>query len=98
MPENLVIDDLLCLLSRERKRENQAQLDKLDSLRRLADMMSDVAFSYHEVCPICPGQQMLNTRRQVYLHLNSRDHKAKQQEAESFQDDAYSAIASTSLM
>ena len=61
-------------------------------------MMSEVALSYHEVCPICPGQQMLNTRRQVYLHLNSRDHKARQQEAESFQDDADSAIASTSQM
>ena len=73
-------------------------MDKLDSLRRLADMMSDVAFSYHEICPICPGQQMLNTRRQVYLHLNSRDHKARQQEAEGFQDDASFASASTYQM
>ena len=85
-------------LSRERKRENQAQLDKLDSLRRLADMMSEVALSYHEVCPICPGQQMLHTRRQIYLHLNSRDHLARQQKAESFQDDASSVSASTIQM
>ena len=61
----------------------------------MSDMMSDVALSYQEVCPICPGQQTLNTRRQVYLHLNSRVHLARQQEAESFQDDAGSAIAST---
>ena len=81
------------LLSRERKRENQAQLDKLDSLRGLADMMSEVALSYPEVCPICPGQQILNTKRQVYLHLNSRDHLAKQKEAESFQGDACSDSA-----
>ena len=94
MLENFIIDDLSCLLSRERKRENQAQLDKLDSLRGLADMMSEVALSYPEVCPICPGQQVLNTKRQVYLHLNSRDHKARQQEAEGFQDDASSASAS----
>ena len=94
MSENLIADDLSCLLSRERKRENQAQLDKLDSLRGLADMMSEVALSYPEVCPICPGQQSLHTRRQVYLHLNSRDHKARQQEAEGFQDDASSASAS----
>ena len=93
-----MIDDLLFLLSRERKRENQAQLDKLDSLKGMADMMSEVALSYPEVCPICPGQQILNTKRQVYLHLNSRDHKARQQEAESFQDDADSTSASTFQM
>ena len=95
MSENFIADDLSCLLSRERKRENQAQLDKLDSLRGLADMMSEVALSYPEVCPICPGQQILNTKRQVYLHLNSRDHKARQQEAEGFQDGASSASTST---
>ena len=92
MLENFIIDDLSCLLSRERKRDNQAQLD---SLRGMADMLSDVALSYPEVCPICPGQQVLNTKRQVYLHLNSRDHKARQQEAEGFQDGASSASPST---
>ena len=69
----------LFVLIRERKRENQAQVDKVLSLHRQADMFSNVALPYHEICPICPGQLMLNTRRQVYLHLNSEEHKAREE-------------------
>ena len=45
------------------------------SLYRQADMFSETALPYHEVCPICPGRLMLNTRRQVYLHLQSRENE-----------------------
>ena len=86
----------LFVLIRERKRENQAQVDKVLSLHRQADMFSNVALPYHEICPICPGQLMLNTRRQVYLHLKSTVH----QDREKFlglQDDA-SSTASSSRM
>ena len=82
-------------LSRERKLENQAQLDKLQSLYRQADMLSQVALPYHEVCPICPGQLMLNTRRQVYLHLQSTVHKAREKEFKGLQDDVSTASTST---
>ena len=85
-------------LSRERKLENQAQLDKLQSLHRQADMLSQVALPYHEVCPICPGQLMLNTRRQVHLHLQSTVHQAREKEVKGLQDDMSTASTSTSRM
>ena len=90
---------LLCycycsVISRERKRENQAQVDKVLSLHRQADMYSQAALPYHEVCPICPGQLMLNTRGQVYLHLQSTVHQDREKLL-GLQDDA-SSSASTS--
>ena len=83
-------------ISRERKREDQAQLDKLRSLSKQADPISQAGLTYHEVCPICPSQLMLNTRRQLYLHLNSREHQARQNEVWGSQDDSSSITASTS--
>ena len=80
-------------LFRERKRENQAQLDKVRSLYRQADLMSQAALSYHEICPLCPGQLMMNTRRQLHLHLHSRDHHEK--EVMGYQDNSSTTTAST---
>ena len=82
-------------LFRERKRENQVQLDKVRSLYRQADLMSQAALSYHEICPLCPGQLMMNTRRQLHLHLHSRDHQAREKEVMGYQDNSSTTTAST---
>ena len=92
---------LRCFISRERKREHQAQVDKVLSLYRQADVFSEAALPYHEVCPICPGRLMLNTRRQVYLHLQSKVHQDMENEVDGLQDNvsiASSAISTTSRM
>ena len=70
-------------------------MDKVISLHRLADLYSQAALSYHEVCPICPGQLMLNTRRQVHLHLQSTVHQDREKLL-GLQDDASTASTSTS--
>ena len=92
---SLRADIFSLFISRERKRENQAQLDKVQSLYRSADLMSSVALHYPEVCPICPGQLMLNTRRQLYLHLYSKEHQDREEEAQGIQDDSSTTSAST---
>ena len=61
-------------------------------------MLSQVALPYYEVCPICPGQLMLNTRRQVHLHLQSTVHQAREKEVKGLQDDLSTASTSTSRM
>ena len=64
--------------SRDKKRENQDQVDMLQKLHKIADMMSRVGLTYEETCPICPSQVVLQTKRQVYLHLNSEEHKIRE--------------------
>ena len=64
--------------SRDKKRENQDQVDMLQKLHKIADMMSVVGLTYEETCPICPSQVMLQTKRQIYLHLNSEEHKIRE--------------------
>ena len=66
-------------MSRNEKRENQIQLDMLQQLRRKSDMMTMEPFTYTETCPICPSQVILQNKRQVYLHLNSEEHKAREE-------------------
>ena len=82
--------------SREQKRENQAQLDLVMQLWRQADMLSEAVLPYHEVCPICPSQVMLQTKGQIYLHLQSKEHQVKEKEALGFLDDCSTVTASTS--
>ena len=81
--------------SREEKKENQAQLDLIMQLWRQADMFSEIPLDYHEVCPLCPSQVMLQTRRQIYLHLNSREHQVREREALGKLDDASTVGASS---
>ena len=83
-------------ITRERKCEHQAQVDKVLSLYRQADMFSETALPYHEVCPICPGRLMLNTRRQVYLHLQSKLHQDRENEVDGLQDNVSIASTATS--
>ena len=45
-------------------RGNQAQVDKVRSLWKQSDMLSELALSYHEVCP---GKLMLNIN--VFIHF-----------------------------
>ena len=83
---------------RKYRERGQARAGNIKSVNMgdLSEMFSNVALPYHEICPICPGQLMLNTRRQVYLHLKSTVH----QDREKFlglQDDA-SSTASSSRM
>ena len=66
------------------------------SLYRQADMFSETALPYHEVCPICPGRLMLNTRRQVYLHLQSKLHQDRENEVDGLQDNVSIASTATS--
>ena len=65
-------------ITRERKCEHQAQVDKVLSLYRQAEMFSETGLPYHEVCPICP--------RQVYLHLQSKVHLDRENEVDGLQD------------
>ena len=57
--------------------------------------MSQAALSYHEICPLCPGQLMMNTRRQLHLHLYSKEHQEREEEARGIQDDC-STISTSS--
>ena len=74
------IDGLMPEKSREKKKENQSQVDMLLKLYQTqkSDQFSEEAFVYHEVCPICPSKVMLQNRRQVHLHLNSSEHKERE--------------------
>ena len=81
--------------SREEKKENQAQLDLVMQLWKQAEMFSEVPLPYHEVCPLCPSQVMLQTRRQIYLHLNTREHQIREKEALGDLDNASTIGASS---
>ena len=42
------------------------------------DQMDVSQLPYHEICPVCPGQIMLTTPRDLYHHLNTDRHKVEE--------------------
>jgi len=58
--------------------QNHAVLEKLIKMYSLMDQMDMGQLPYHEICPVCPGQIMLTTPRDLYHHLNSDKHKEEE--------------------
>jgi len=50
-------------------------LEKLIKLYTKMDEFEVNPLPYHEVCPVCPGQLMMTTPRDLHHHLNSEQHK-----------------------
>ena len=42
------------------------------------DPMDVNPLPYHEVCPVCPGQLMMTTPRDLHYHLNTAAHKMEE--------------------
>ena len=47
-------------------------------LYSLKDPMDVNPLPYHEVCPVCPGQLMMTTPRDLHYHLNTAAHKMEE--------------------
>ena len=50
-------------------------LEKLIELYQKMDVIDTNPLAYHEVCPVCPGQLMMTTPRDIHQHLHSDQHK-----------------------
>ena len=50
-------------------------LERLIKLYTMMDEMDVNPLPYHEVCPVCPGQLMMTTPRDLHHHLNSEQHR-----------------------
>ena len=50
-------------------------LERLIKLYTKMDEMDVNPLPYHEVCPVCPGQLMMTTPRDLHHHLNSEQHR-----------------------
>ena len=57
---------------------SQAVVQQLIKLYSLWDPMDVNPLPYHEVCPVCPGQLMMTTPRDLHVHLNSPGHKMEE--------------------
>ena len=50
----------------------------LIKLYTLWDPLDVNPLPYHEVCPVCPGQLMMTTPRDLHYHLNTASHKMEE--------------------
>ena len=53
-------------------------MEQLNELYRLMDPMDVNPLASHEVCPVCPGQLMMTTPRDLHYHLNTAAHKMEE--------------------
>ena len=42
------------------------------------DPLNDNPLPHDEVCPVCPGQVMMTTPRDLHYHLNTDGHKLRE--------------------
>ena len=56
----------------------QAVVQQLIKLYTLWDALDVNPLPYHEVCPVCPGQLMMTTPRDLHYHLNTASHKVEE--------------------
>ena len=58
--------------------QRETQLERLGRLEELSSRYDLSSLAEVEICPVCPGQLMLLSPRDVWHHLQSDQHSASQ--------------------
>jgi len=59
-------------------KDSEAVVEQLIKLYSLWDPLDVSPLPSHEVCPVCPGQLMLTTPRDLHYHLHTAAHKLEE--------------------